>query len=305
MVKPLIKVTLGLCAKNSEETVEKTIDSVTNQDFPHDLLEAIFVDDGSDDRTLSILLDNVAKMDIPTVVFSSEWRGLGAARQMAVDKARGEYIIWVDSDIILPKDYVRKQVEFMEQNPQAGVAVGKAECRRENLVPALINLSLSLARKLGTAGSIFRVNCLRQVGGFDKRIKGAYEDADIITRLKSAGWQICTNQEASFRHLSVRTLRDLWNQYLWYGYSGHYLNHKHKKYFYLPFMVPSVTFVGTLKQSLQVYKLRRQKKLFLLPLLSAFRIVAWWFGFVKSHIDGYGHDQDSNKMTLIGAGEHT
>ena len=287
----MVKVSVGLCAKNSEETVGRAIESIVDQDFPHEPLEAIFVDDGSEDGTLSILSDYAAKMDMPTFVFSSEWRGLGAARQTVVDKARGEYIVWVDSDIILPKDHVRKQVEFMEQNPKVGVAAGKVEYREGKLVSALTNLSLSLATRPANAASIFRVNCLRQVGGFDRKIKGAYEDADAMFRIKSAGWHVFTNQEAKFRHNGNEKLRDLWNQYVWYGYGGHYLNHKHEKYFNLPFMFPFIGFVGRLKQSTQIYKSTRQRKLFLLPIFYGFRSVAWWFGFIKGHIDGYGHDE--------------
>jgi len=39
-----------------------------------------------------------------------------------VDNASGEYIEWVDSDVVLPKNYLRKQVEFMDRNPGVGAA---------------------------------------------------------------------------------------------------------------------------------------------------------------------------------------
>ena len=48
--------------------------------------------------------------------------GLGVARQIVVDKACGKYIVWVDDDVTLPKDFVRKQVGYMEQNPHVGIA---------------------------------------------------------------------------------------------------------------------------------------------------------------------------------------
>jgi len=279
---------MGLCVKNAEETVEKAIDSIKNQDFPQDLMEAIFVEDGSQDETSSILLNSISKMGMPAIVLSNEGRGLGAARQTVVDKARGEYIVWVDDDIVLPKDFVRKQVEFMDQNPQVGASQGKERYKEGNLVSAIINLSLCLEEQPGTGGSIFRLDCLTQVGGFDRRIEGACEDIDVVARIKSAGWQVCVNQELDFHHFHEPMLRDLWNQYFWYGYGGHYINHK-LKYFRLPYMVPLVRFGRRLRQSIQLYKSIRGKKTFLVPLLCAFRRLAWLLGFVKSHIDGYGH----------------
>ena len=50
--KPI--VTIGICVKNTEKTILDAINSILEQDYPTDLMEIIFVDDGSEDRTLSI-----------------------------------------------------------------------------------------------------------------------------------------------------------------------------------------------------------------------------------------------------------
>ena len=56
--------TIGVCVRNSASTIRDTIDSISKQDFPCELVEIVFVDDGSEDRTLSILLDSAHEMDM-------------------------------------------------------------------------------------------------------------------------------------------------------------------------------------------------------------------------------------------------
>ena len=64
------KVSIGLCAKNAESTIGFAIDSVIQQDFNHELMEIVFVDDGSDDATLRIMKKASSKIDIQVKIFS-------------------------------------------------------------------------------------------------------------------------------------------------------------------------------------------------------------------------------------------
>jgi len=48
-------------------------------------------------------------------------------------------------------------------------------------------------------------------------------------------------------------------------------------------------FGHSLKLSQKAYVKTYRKISFLIPLLSVWGNTAWWFGFIKGHIDGYGH----------------
>lgn len=289
MTKP--KVTIGVCVRNCEDYVKEAIDSILDQIFPHKLMELIFVDDGSTDNTLSIIKDSVPKIDMQVKVFHHEWKGLGPARNVVVDNAEGEYIIWVDGDMILPNDHVRKQVEFMEQNPKVGIAKAKYRMPpRENIVAALENIPFilydskdgSLNSKLpGTGGSIYRVDAIRQVGGFDSRLKGVGEDQDAAFRVKVAGWLI-ERSSAVFYERRAQGWKGLWHKYFWYGYGDHDLYRKNRNIFSLYKMVPIAGFVAGALYTLDGYRLTRRKSVFLLPFHFAFKMTAWCFGFAKS-----------------------
>jgi len=286
------KVTIGICVKNCEATIKEAIDSVIDQDFPHELIEVIFADDDSTDETLSIIESYVPNMDMQVKVFHHEWKGLGATRNVVVNNASGDYIVWVDGDMILPKDHVSKQVQFMEENPKVGIAKAKYGMPPgENIVAALENIpfivydskSGPLDSKLpGTGGSIYRVEAIRQVGGFDSHMKGVGEDQDAAYRVKAAGW-ILQRSPAVFYERRVQAWKDLWDKYLWYGYGDYQLYRKNRNVFSLCKMVPFAGFVAGALYTLDAYRLTRRKSVFLLPFHFAFKMTAWCSGFARCH----------------------
>ena len=59
MLKP--KVTIGVCARNCETTIGEAVESIIMQDYPHELIEVIFVDDGSTDGTPSYAIPRLVQ----------------------------------------------------------------------------------------------------------------------------------------------------------------------------------------------------------------------------------------------------
>jgi len=304
-----VDVTIGICVRDNERTIREAIVSVLNQTFDKKRMEIIIVDDGSSDRTLSIIAEIVSKADIKVKLYSTNGDGLTVARQMVVDNSRGNFVVFVDGDMVLSKDFVQKQVDVMNKNPLVGVAGGKMKGRlSRNLVAELEGISQSRdyelgihrnwrqnPKKLGTGGSIFRLAAIREAGGFDTRIRGAAEDADITARTKLAGYLLFVSQ-AEFEHEFRQTLKGLWNQYAWYGHGMHYFYHKHKDltesmliYFW------PVTFAWGIVRSMLSFKTTHRKSTFLLPFFNLFRATAWWFGFFKAHQEGYGHEYRYSK----------
>ena len=290
-MKPLI--TIGVCVRNSASTLREAITSIIDQDLPHESMEIIFVDDGSEDTTLTIIRWYVARVDMDTKVFHHSWQGLGASRNLVVDNARGTYIVWVDGDMILPADHVRKQVEFMEANPKIGIAKARyGVLEQENSVAALENVPFiifdsrngSLDSKLpGTGGAIFRVESIKEVGGFDDCMKGVGEDQDAAFRVKSAGW-LLKRSSASFYERRVSTWRGLWKKWFWYGQGDYHLFCKNRRVFSLFRMTPVAGFVNGVLQVGDAYKLTHRLSVLLLPFHSAFRMMAWVSGFINSSV---------------------
>lgn len=286
-------VTIGACVKNAEANINEAITSVIDQNFPSKQMEIIVVDGCSHDKTLAIIEKHLSGTNIKRRFFS-ENKGLGFARQVVVDNACGEYIVWVDGDIVLSKGYVKQQVDFMEQHPSVGIAVGSfGLLQGDNWIATLENIGYVIdssrhhgtltSKLLGTEGSIFRVEAIREAGNFDSNIKGAQEDIDIAYRIRAAGWKLgITN--AVFYERQRRTWKALWKQHSWYGYGLHFIQHKNKgRNLFVDRSVDRIPF------SFLAYKLTHRKVVFLLPLNFIFKKIALLYGFVMAHMDGYGH----------------
>lgn len=91
--KPLISVIVPIY--NTDTYLEECLDSVIKQAYEN--LEIILIDDGSTD-TCPQICDRYAEQDDRIVVVHQENRGLVASRKVGVNKARGEYVGFVDSD---------------------------------------------------------------------------------------------------------------------------------------------------------------------------------------------------------------
>ena len=295
-------VTIGVCVKNSASTICESIDSILSQDFSHELMEIIFVDDGSQDNTLSVIQEIISKINISAKVIHTEWRGLGYARNLVVNGARGDYIVWVDGDMVLSTDYVGKLVEFMEQNPKVGIAKGEyALIPGANWIATLEIFSRAAGKKVnfnyttraqsravGTGGSIYRIEAIRQTKGFDKNLKGYGEDWDAEYGIRAAGWMLNTI-DVTFRDYERYgiTWKALWKNYFRRGYDLYSFSRKNKGMIKFSKMQPLAAFVSGFFHSLKIYKLTHQKKVFLLPLQYTFKMTAWSLGFIRSHLNNH------------------
>jgi glycosyltransferase involved in cell wall biosynthesis len=288
------KVTIGVCVRNCSNTIKQTIESIIQQNFPHELMEIIFVDDGSDDDTLKIIKEYASKIDITTKIFHDDWMGIGHARNKVIKNANGDYIIWVDGDMVISKDFVKKQVYFMEHNLNVGIAKGQYQFScGPNLVSTLeiysriIGYAKSLngnkPRHLGTGACIYRLKAIAQAGGFDDNIKGYGEDWDAELRVRAAGWSFgkTTAQWRDYERLGT-TYNRLWQRYVKRGFDVYYVCQKNKGLIKFHRMLPPATFLAGLLDAISAYKCVRKKVVFLLPFHYAFRAAAWCLGFIKA-----------------------
>jgi len=298
-------VTIGIPVRNCEKTISEALDSIINQDYPKDQMEVIVVDDGSTDKSVTLIRSKLEFSKLRSRIFSTGGKGLGISRQIIVENACGKYIVWVDGDIMIFQDFLSIQVSFMERNPRVWQARGKWEpYKAENLAEELENMTLfryeskhsgrsRISQKLvGIGGSICRKEPLKNSGGFDKTISGAGEDIDVGARMMEKGW-LMSFTTARFYHKSGTTWKVLWRRYFWYGYGSHYIKHKYKSLIWVWTRTAPVAFFSGFLQAQRVYVMTHQKKSFLLPLQYVYKQTAWCFGFLRGHLDEY--DPDSRR----------
>ena len=107
VVKP--KVTVIIPAYNAEMTIEQCAKSVLNQTL--DGIEVIFIDDGSKDKTGTLLDSFVKGFGFARVIHQNN-HGLYRTREIGLTMASGEYVGWVDADdFIEPNMYEKLYTE--------------------------------------------------------------------------------------------------------------------------------------------------------------------------------------------------
>ena len=89
---------------NVEPYLRRCLDSIINQSMKE--IEILVIDDGSTDRS-SEICDEYAKLDNRIKVTHQENRGLSQARNVGLDQAQGKYVMFVDSDDFVSKDFCR------------------------------------------------------------------------------------------------------------------------------------------------------------------------------------------------------
>ena len=93
-----------------ENYLRDCLDSIVNQTYKN--LEIILVDDGSPDKSGAIC-EEYARKDPRITVYHTENKGQAHARNFALDRCRGDYITFIDSDDIARNNYVERLFTLM------------------------------------------------------------------------------------------------------------------------------------------------------------------------------------------------
>ena len=115
-------VSLIVCAYNEEDIIGRKIENSLSLNYPAHLLEVIVVNDGSTDRTSSIISKYTDKPDI-TIVHSPVREGKAAAMNRAAALAKGEILIFSDARAIYRADSLKLLVRNFN-DPEVGCVNG-------------------------------------------------------------------------------------------------------------------------------------------------------------------------------------
>jgi len=178
--------TIATITYNQEQWVRQAIESVLSSSFTD--FEYIIADDGSTDRTWQV----IQSYKDPRI---KAWRndpnlGEYPNRNDVLNKATGEFILFVDGDDILYKHSLEEYARYIKAFPQAcgvwGVhanaidfivfpyQVEPLQLTRFNF---LSRVSISI---IGLTESVFKTECLKKIGGFDP----AFGIADTYAKKK-------------------------------------------------------------------------------------------------------------------------
>ncbi len=125
----MVKLSIVVPVYNVEEYLRKCLDSLINQTLSD--IEILCVNDGSKDSSLDIL-NSYAEKDIRVKVLNQPNKGQSAARNLAISKAVGEYLGFVDSDDWVDLDYFEKLYDAAKKHDADIACAGFKRCGKVN-----------------------------------------------------------------------------------------------------------------------------------------------------------------------------
>lgn len=137
------KITVIVPAYNSQNTIERCLNSIINQKY--DNLEIIVVNDGSTDNTEEII-SQIRSRDSRVHLISIPNGGVSHARNVGIENATGDYITFVDSDDFIDSGMYEKLVQIIKK-----YSVKIAHCSYKNVNESGVVLSV-----VGNKGKIVK-----------------------------------------------------------------------------------------------------------------------------------------------------
>lgn len=207
-------VVIGL---NEELHLKDTFNAVMKIDYPVDKYELIYVDSGSSDKSVEIADKFTNKVFIERSVYPTAARG----RNRGLVEATGEIVHFIDGDVQIDKEYIRKVVNIMRKKDVCAVYGYLIEKSSDGLNRIL--LSHWERRESGYshaagAGGTFDKKVLLSVGGYDERIRRG-EETELGERLNLNNHKIWYIDECMGIHdYGIKGWGDLYKTYYSDGY---------------------------------------------------------------------------------------
>lgn len=231
---PWPAMSVVICAYNAIATVEECLRHTVALDYPD--LEILLVDDGSTDDTADIA-ERVCASDPRARVIRAPHQGLSGARNTGWQEARGDLIVYLDSDAYPTPEWPYYLALGLD-TPQVGGVGGPnlpppGKDRAAHMVarapggPVHVLLSDDRAEHIPGANMAFWRQVLAEVGGFDVVYTAAGDDVDLCWKVLDRDWEIAFHPAALVWHHRRDSVRAYLKQQRGYGRSEALVARRH------------------------------------------------------------------------------
>jgi len=208
-------VSINLLTYNGCQYIKNCLNSVFEQSYPY--LEILILDNASTDDTVNYLRKKF-RSEPPKnlrIIFNQQNIGFAAGHNQGIRESRGEFILCLNQDVVLDKDFIKKAVEIFKKNDKVAAVQGKLV--RPSMSNIIDNVGLVIlknrriiARGQGQidqgqfekveeifgadgAAPVYRRKALEDINFgeyFDEDFFCYKEDVDLAWRLRLYGWKV-------------------------------------------------------------------------------------------------------------------
>lgn len=198
---------------NRSTTLEATLNSILNQTYTD--WECVLVDDGSTDTSL-LLIDSYVLVDKRFSVFSrpeNRSKGPSTCRNIGLENAKGDYVVYLDSDDLLATFCLEQRMSALEQYKEIDFLVFEMQTFADQ-IPLILREELIkredqdwLSNFMQLKGSwqvtapIYKTDFAKRIGGYSEQIM-IFEDFEIAIRalFYSSNYYVFNNVDCFYRN---------------------------------------------------------------------------------------------------------
>jgi glycosyltransferase involved in cell wall biosynthesis len=219
----VVKYSVIVPAYNAGKTIGDCLGALTSQSMDATDYEVIVVDDGSKDGTAEVV------NTFPVRYLHQPNKGPATARNHGAREARGEIILFTDSDCVPSADWIAEMTKPFG-DPDVVAVKGAYRTNQRSLTARFAQVEFEerfvlLKRApsidmVDTYSAAYRAEVFRQAGGFDESFPVANnEDTELSYKLSRMGRKMVFNPDAVVYHLNhPDSLRRYARLKFWRGY---------------------------------------------------------------------------------------
>lgn len=274
-----VKVSVVIPCRNEENHIGKCLQSIIDQSYGIDNIEAMVCDGNSNDNTQDIIKEyNIKYPQIQLVV--NEKKVAPTAMNLGIKAAHGEIIVIFGAHAYMDKDYIKICVEKLK-SPDIACVGGRIINISENSMAEAI--SFSMGSPFGVGNALFRFSEKEQlvdtvafgaykrsifdeIGYFDEELVRNQDD-ELNFRLTKSGNKILLSPTIISKYYTRGSFSKLWTQYFQYGFWKVRVIQKHKKPAALRHLVPLIFVISLILGTLASPFSKVTRYLFLLEII--------------------------------------
>jgi GT2 family glycosyltransferase len=220
---PLLSVIIP--TYNRPAPLTACLNALARVDYPRDRFEVLVVDDGGDMSPAATVDEFRERLTVE--LLSPPHGGPAKARNFAAERAKGDFLVFVDDDCLVAPDFLERLAAQLGASPRACIGGRTVNALTNNVYSSASQavmeyLSAALDGR-GRSGRFFCSNnvsfpteMFRAIGGFDETMMTG-EDRDICDRWSSRGFVLRYCPDVRVRHAHALTLTSFWGQHFNYG----------------------------------------------------------------------------------------
>ncbi len=167
------KITIIICSYNNSKYLKKCLKSIFNQSISKKYYDVILIDDKSTDKSLKIIKYFENKRNL-LIIKNKKNIGLVKSCNIAIKKSKTDFIVRVDSDDYISKDFIKYFLKFIYK--KYDFIYSNYKIIKKNSIE---NIKIDKFKKLISCSVALKKNILVQIGGYRNFL---WEEYDLYLR---------------------------------------------------------------------------------------------------------------------------